>query len=114
MDVVFIDTAGRSQKDDIKMNELNALMKSAQPDEIHLVISAVTNEKVLDSIIEKFSNIPTDSIILTKLDEAITFGRVLSIIAKTRKSISYLTTGQEVPSDIEIAESDKLVNLILR
>ena len=112
-DLVLIDTAGRCQKDEKKMNELREMTAAARPDEVHLVLSAVTGERVLKNVISRFSEVSPDSIILSKIDEAVTCGRVLSIIAQVRKPVSYMTTGQEVPADIEIVQPSAIARMIL-
>ena len=112
-DLILIDTAGRCQKDMLKMNELNAFRSYADPDEVHLVLSAVTGERVMKNVLDRFEGIEPDSIILTKVDEAVTCGSLLSIIARLRKAVSYITTGQDVPSDIELARPEKMAELII-
>jgi flagellar biosynthesis protein FlhF len=52
-------------------------------------------------------------IIFTKLDEASYFGNMLNIKVDSGKNLSYLTTGQSVPDDIEVAEADKILNYIV-
>ena len=54
-----------------------------------------------------------DRIILTKLDEAISFGVVLSVLRKVDASISYITTGQDVPDDIEIGNGRRIAQMLL-
>jgi len=113
MDVILIDTAGRSQKDELKLQELKTFLNAAQPDEVHLVISSTANHSHMINAVEKFKTLGVDRIILTKLDEAISFGVVLSVLRKVDASISYITTGQDVPDDIEVAGGKKLARLLL-
>ncbi len=54
-----------------------------------------------------------DKIIFTKLDEAASVGVVLNVIKKVNKSLSYITTGQDVPNDIEVGRGRRLAQLIL-
>ena len=54
-----------------------------------------------------------DKIIFTKLDEAVSIGVVFNVIRKVNKSLSYVTTGQDVPDDIDCAHGQKLARLIL-
>lgn len=112
-DLVFIDTAGRSPLNEAQMNELAGLMNVCEPDEIHLVLSVTT--KMLDQMdaIKRFSVVPINRIIFTKLDETNTPGTILNIASKVKVAISYLTNGQNVPEDIKVAESQKLANLML-
>ncbi|MBN1764424.1 MAG: flagellar biosynthesis protein FlhF [Sedimentisphaerales bacterium] len=112
-DVVLIDTAGRCQNDQLKLTELKTFMKAAQPHEIHLVLSGTTHHSHMISAAEKFKTIGVDRIILTKLDEAISFGVILSVMRKIDASISYITTGQDVPDDIEVGNGRRLARMLL-
>ena len=51
--------------------------------------------------------------IFTKLDEAANVGPLLNVVRKLNKSVSYLTTGQDVPDDIEVGQARRLAQLIL-
>ena len=112
-DVVLIDTAGRSQRDDPKLEQLDSLIRSARPHETHLVLSSTCTQSVLLDTIERFSRIPTDRIIFTKLDEAVTFGVILNVVRKVNKRLSFVTTGQEVPHHIESGRPSRLAALLL-
>jgi flagellar biosynthesis protein FlhF len=70
VDVVLIDTAGRSPRDEVKIRELADFLAEARPDEVHLVLSAVAGERSLRSAVERFAIARADRLILTKLDEA--------------------------------------------
>jgi flagellar biosynthesis protein FlhF len=54
-----------------------------------------------------------DKLIFTKLDEAPQLGVILNVIRKVNKSLSYITTGQDVPDDIEVGHGKRLAELIL-
>ena len=112
-DLILIDTAGRSQKNKHQMYELKDFLQESTPDEMHLVLSATTKYKDLLDIIEKFSIVPIDHILFTKLDETTDFGTILNILSKLKKPLSYVTTGQNVPEDIEVIEPKKLAKLII-
>lgn len=112
-DVVLIDTAGRSQRDDPRLEELRTFLEAAAPHETHLVLSSTCTQRVLEDTIERFSKIRTERIIFTKLDEAVTFGVVLNVLRKVKKRLSYVTTGQEVPHQIEPGRPDRLAALML-
>jgi len=112
-DVVFIDTAGRSQRDDLRMEELRRLLDAARSDEVHLVLSLTSDSASLFSAIDRFVPLGADRLILTKLDEAERTGAILQASARARLPVSYVTTGQEVPEDIEVAASGKLARLVL-
>lgn len=107
-DLILIDTAGKSQNNTNRLYELKNFYEAGHPDEVHLVLSA--NIKCLDllDVIEKFSIVPFNKILFTKLDETTNFGGLLNVKIKTDLPISYVTTGQEVPEDIELPDKEKL------
>jgi len=113
MDLVLIDTAGRSPKDELKIKELKQLLEAAHVDEVHLVMSLTASMKSLLSTARNFSCANVTSLILTKLDEAESLGSILSLNRELNLPVSYLTTGQNVPDDIEPALYDRLARLIL-
>lgn len=112
-DVVLIDTAGRSQRDDPKLEQLSEFLAAAAPHEVHLVLSSTCSQATLLDVVARFSQIRVDHMIFTKLDEAVTFGVMLNVARKVNKRLSYMTTGQEVPHDIEVSRSDRLAALVL-
>ena len=113
-DVILIDTAGRSQRDEDKMRELHEFFRMVRPDEIHLVVSATASEAVMAQTIDRFRDFEIDRLIVTKLDEAIGFGVILTCLKKASARLSYFTTGQDVPDDIEVGCGAMLADLMLR
>jgi flagellar biosynthesis protein FlhF len=113
LDLVLIDTAGRSPKDELKLQELKAFLAEAEADEVHLVLSAVASANVLRSTAEMFADVGTTALILTKLDEAMGLGHLLPVTRNERLPISYLTDGQNVPDDIAPADRQRLAQLML-
>ncbi|WP_148598837.1 flagellar biosynthesis protein FlhF [Aquisphaera giovannonii] len=113
VDIAFIDTAGRSPRDEVKIRELGEFMDRARPDEVHLVLSAGAGEKTLRAAAERFARVRADRLILTKLDEAEGLGDALGLLGQSSLPVSYLTTGQAVPDDIEPADRRRLAGLIL-
>jgi flagellar biosynthesis protein FlhF len=113
MDLVLIDTAGRSPKDEIRLQELKAFISEASADEVHLVLSSVAASRTLHQTAERFAAVGSTALIITKLDEANGLGNLLPVLRISRMPVSYLTNGQNVPDDIEIADSRRLARLIL-
>jgi flagellar biosynthesis protein FlhF len=114
VDIVFIDTAGRSPRDEVRIRELAEFLLPARPDEVHLVLSAVAGQRSLKAAVERFAVVQFDRLILTKLDEAESLGGVLAVLGLSNRPLSYVTTGQAVPDDIEPADRKRLARLILR
>jgi flagellar biosynthesis protein FlhF len=112
-DLVFVDTAGRSQNDTIKLNELRGFFELAKPDEVHLVLASNCGEKGLSAAVARFGMLGIDRIIFTKLDEAVGFGVILGVIGQVDARLSYTTAGQDVPDDIEVGSGRRLAQLIL-
>ena len=112
-DFILIDTAGRSPNDTLKLNELRGLLEAAEPDEVHLVLSSTASQACVELAVARFSEVRVDKIIFTKVDEAAHLGIVLNVIRKVNKSLSYITTGQDVPADIEVGRGKRLAQLIL-
>lgn len=112
-DVVLIDTAGRSQRDGGKLEQLQRFLGAAKPHEVHLVLSSTCSQRVLMEAVERFQPLGVDRVIFTKLDEAVNFGVLLNVVRQIDKQLSYVTTGQEVPHQIEPGSSARLAELIL-
>jgi flagellar biosynthesis protein FlhF len=113
LDLVLIDTAGRSPKDELQIQELKSLLAEAHVDEVHLVLSMTSSRQSLEAAAEKFAAAGTTAVILTKLDEASGMGAVLSLARRVGLPISYLTAGQAVPDDIEPAHPRRIARLVL-
>lgn len=113
MDVILVDTAGRSQRNAERLDELKGFLAAARADEVHLVLSTTANQKNLQSAMEQFGALGADRLILTKLDEAVSFGMILNIVRRMDAALSFVTTGQDVPDDIEVGEGRKLAQRIV-
>jgi flagellar biosynthesis protein FlhF len=112
-DIILLDTAGRSHKDQYQLTELKSLLKSSLDFETYLVLSATTKFSDCIEIIKSYSFLEDFKLLFTKLDETSTLGILLNIAYITKKSIAYLTTGQSVPDDIEIADKVKIINRLM-
>lgn len=113
LDLVLLDTAGRSPKDEVKLQELQAFLEEAQADEVHLVLSSVAGATALQRTAECFAAVGTTALILTKLDEAAGLGNLLPLLRSNGLPLSYVTHGQNVPDDIAPAEARVLAGKII-
>jgi len=113
LDLILVDTAGRSPQDVVKIQELKATLAEAHADEVHLVLSAVASAASLQTSAAQFVAAGATALLVTKLDEATGLGQVLSVVRSSRLPISYVTHGQDVPDDIEPAESRALTRRLL-
>ena len=108
--LVLIDTAGMSQRDLRLSEQLATLMENSRlrirP---YLVLSATAQASVQNEIVRQFKRIPLSGCIFTKLDESLSLGEVLSTAIHNSLPIGYLTDGQQVPEDIQVADARELV-----
>jgi flagellar biosynthesis protein FlhF len=114
MELVLLDTAGRSPSDDVKIQELKSMLNEARADDVQLVVSAVGNASSLRMTAERFAPVGVNGLILTKVDEATALGHLVPLLRTCRMPLTYVTNGQDVPDDIVPAESRKLAHMILR
>ena len=114
-DVVLIDTAGRSPRDNARVGELEGFLRVARPHQTHLVLSLTSSAGVLRAASTRFAAVGLHRLVLTKADEspAPGCGHALAAIEQAGLSVSFVTTGQEVPHDIEVAEPGGLARRLL-
>jgi len=114
-DIIIVDTAGRSHKNKENFDELKRMIYAVKEVRIekYLVLSMTTKLEDMLDIIDRFSEMGEFKLIFTKLDETLTYGSLLNICYKTGKKVDYLTTGQNVPDDIEKMEPEKAAKALL-
>ena len=108
LDLILMDTAGRSPRDELKLQELKTMLSEAAADEVHLVLSATAGAHTLNKTARHFADVGTTALILTKLDEAIGLGNLLPLLRGCDLPMSYVTNGQKVPDDIQSADRERL------
>ena len=113
-DIIMVDTAGRNHNNDKQVSELKNLLNEVKEKDIYLTLSCTSSNNDLKEIINAYDFISDFKIILTKIDEASTYGAILNIATYTHKQLSYITTGQSVPDDIEIVTIDRIIALLTR
>ena len=112
-DLILIDTAGRSHKDMQQFEELKRIIELSNPEEVFLLLSLTTDYNVCKEIINSYSFLKEYKILFTKLDEAVSYGMILNLARIANKKLSYVTTGQSVPDDIEVVNIDKIAKKLL-
>lgn len=112
-DLILIDTPGKSHKNKKHFDEIKELVSHANADEIYLLISASTKMKDCKEILKAYSFMKDYKLIFTKVDETESLGIVLNVVNATGKRLSYFTTGQSVPDDIEVINVDQLSKKLL-
>ncbi|BDD87349.1 flagellar biosynthesis protein FlhF [Desulfofustis limnaeus] len=112
-DLILIDTAGRSPRDAISIEELASFLAVDATVEKHLVLSAVARESELLETVERFRPVGIDRTIFTKIDECGSLGVLLNVQIRNPAPLSCLTNGQRVPEDLLLIDHETLSGLIL-
>lgn len=108
--LILIDTAGMSQRDVRLAENLSALVHNSRVKiKSYLVLSATSQAKVMQETVDHFKRISLAGCIFTKLDECLSLGEIINVAVQNALPVSYLTNGQRVPEDIEIAEATAMV-----
>lgn len=112
-DYILVDTAGRSQNDSEKIEQIKKYLQSDYKVNTALVMSATTKFEDLRDIYDAFGILNLDTLIFSKLDESRGLGNIFSLAYETKKPISYFSIGQEVPTDLVVATNEALVDWLL-
>lgn len=114
-DLVFVDTAGRSHKNEEQREDLKKLFDVVKDynQEVYLVVSATTKYKDLVRITQVYSDISNYRLLFTKTDETAALGNILNIRMLTNRPLSYTTFGQNVPDDIEVTDAQFIAKHLL-
>ncbi len=116
LDVILVDTIGFSHKNQEQKADTKKLISALSDfydSEVYLVLSATTKHKDLIDITNSYMEFCKFNLIFTKLDETKCLGNIFNMKLHTGASLSYITTGQNVPDDIEIVNAQKLVKQLL-
>ena len=114
-DLIFFDTAGRSPRNRQHLAELKEFLEVQSPIETHIVISSVMKYYDALSTINNFGLVPIHRMLFTKLDETKNYGMLLNLsVGSGGIPISFLTIGQNVPDDLEIADPKVISRLIIK
>jgi flagellar biosynthesis protein FlhF len=111
-EVILVDTPGRNHNDDGGLNELKAVLDPGV-ETVLLLNPAASREHLLETA-NRYKIFDYDRIILTKVDECSHFGSMYEVLDEIGKPVSHVTTGQNVPRDIEKASPESLARLILQ
>ena len=115
-DLIFVDTAGFSHKNEKQRDDMKRLLEGVSEKyrkEVYLVLSATTKYKDLVEMVDIYREIAKYKLIFTKLDETSCYGNLLNIKLYADTDLSYVTTGQNVPDDIEVFDTQKIVKQLL-
>ncbi len=112
-DVILVDTPGRNQRSPDEVGEVADFLTAVPHKTVFLAIAASTQFQDMQQIAEAFGSMKIDSLIFTKTDETVSFGPAYSLACVTQTPLSYLTTGQRVPDDIEVASAEQVIDLLV-
>ena len=110
-DIILIDTAGRSPKNNEQILELKKFLKNSFV-ETHLVLSATAKARDIVTTLKKYEVLGCNKVIFTKVDETDSCGFILDVVSHYGKKLSYFTNGQNVPDDFEVAEGGRLATIM--
>ena len=118
-DTILVDTAGRSHKSKEQLEEVCEMIENARKSAenmeiiIFLVLSVTTKYKDIKNICDAYKSLDGVRLLFTKLDETTSLGNILNIKLYTNAPLSYTTSGQNVPDDIEKADVQKIAKNLL-
>jgi len=113
-EIVLADLPGRNQKDIARLEEYRKVYEALHPDCVHLLIAANSSYETMVDVVEKLKIVPYNAVIFTKVDETTFLSNIFKLIKSYNIPLSYITTGQDVPRDIEIGSPGRLARLVLR
>ncbi|WP_299009487.1 flagellar biosynthesis protein FlhF [uncultured Shewanella sp.] len=112
--LILIDTAGMGQRDLRLFQQLDNLTANSRlPIRNYLVMAATGQRKVLEEAVAQFARIVLSGVVLTKLDESTSLAPALSVLIQSGLPLSYVTDGQRVPEDMQVADTLALANSAL-
>lgn len=112
MDLLFIDTVGRSQKAKENLESIKTYLDAAQVDDTILVVNATSSWRTLNDIAEKFKTLRYNSVIFSKVDEAVAYGNIMNLAVTHTAPVMFLTNGQVIPDDILSVNPAFLASLV--
>lgn len=112
-EVIIMDTAGRNFKSELFVSEVNSLIANTQFSEGVLVVSLTSRTRDMALVAEKFGKFGVRKVVFTKLDEANAYGSIFNMIMQFGLQPLFVTSGQNVPDDIEPFTIENYVKLLL-
>ncbi len=112
--LVLIDTVGMSQRDRRLEEQVALLTSGGRSVKRLLLIGANAQGSTLEDVVRAYKGSGMDGCILTKVDEAISFGGALDVIIRHQLPLNYITNGQRVPEDLHLANASYLVDRAFR
>ncbi|MGI9859985.1 flagellar biosynthesis protein FlhF [Moorella naiadis] len=111
-DIILVDTAGRAPENKAMLAETRGFLEAMPGGDVYLVLSSATRRQDLLQAVERFRPLHYNHLIFTKLDETSCPGVVVTVTAAAGVPLAYITTGQDVPDDLEVADPHYLAERI--
>ncbi len=112
-DLILIDTPGGSPRNSKQLEVLKEYLDAVETKEVYLTVASPTKYRDMIDVYNRFAIARIDGLLFTKIDETDRYGPLVNLLNETRARLTYLTTGQNVPQDIELADSVKMADLLL-
>ena len=115
-DFILVDSPGCAQRNEAQIRELSAFVETLPGATVLLTVAATVKLRDLIDIHDGFGVLPLGGLVLTKLDETTVFGPVMSLVARSASKdvpVFYMTSGQNVPTDLEEATLERLTDLVV-
>ena len=112
-DVIFVDTAGKRPGDEQHKEEILKMAQILKPEDTFLCLSASTGFASIKEMADTYDFVDEYRLLITKLDETKFRGQLLNISWYTQKPLAYVTTGQNIPDDIEIVNVESIAEQII-
>lgn len=112
-DFIFVDTAGTGPFNSNNIDELENLLSEIQFDYKYLLLQGNLSRTAISSTIKAFLKLKPTSLIISKLDETLSYGELIEALNSVNLPISYFSNGQNIPDDIEQADRKALIELLL-
>jgi flagellar biosynthesis protein FlhF len=109
--MVLVDTPGAGQRDASLADRLLQLPRAGAELQTTLVLAASTQAGAVEEVVRRFAPARPTSCVLTKMDEAVSLGGLLSVLVRARLPITYVSDGQRVPEDLRPARAEELVGV---
>jgi len=112
-DIIFVDTAGKRPGDEQHKDDVLKMVQILKPEDTLLCLSAATGFAAIKEIVDTYGFVDDYRLLITKLDETKFRGALLNISWYAQKPLAYVTTGQNVPDDIEIVDVESIAKKII-
>lgn len=112
-DLIIVDSAGRNFRNPLYVNELSKVIDFKEEVKTFLTLSLASKYEDMKEIVNQFSLLPIDQVILTKEDETSSHGAMINIPLELKKGIAYITNGQNVPDDFVEASIPYIIHAVI-